>query len=133
MLRLHLDAADAEKARELLDQHPMDRSACFMYTRALIEHISFFLLEVMFSLPSILFYNARLISLLNAAKITVVPLLPLIFRRRAPRMRCGSRHCSKVSDSNKNGECNQFFPPTYPLSSPFPLPPPTHLSCSLCS
>ena len=40
LLRCYMDLAYADQARLLLDSHPADLSAAFVYTRALIEHIS---------------------------------------------------------------------------------------------
>lgn len=45
LLRCYLDVAAADKARELLDQFKQDTHCCFSFSRALIEHISFELLE----------------------------------------------------------------------------------------
>ena len=45
LLRTYLDAAAADKARELLGRFPDDRSSCFEYSRALIEFISLMLNE----------------------------------------------------------------------------------------
>lgn len=45
LLRVYLDMADAENARKLLDAHEDDKHCCFIYTRALIEHISLLLKE----------------------------------------------------------------------------------------
>ena len=45
LLRVYLDLADAENARKLLDSYPEDKHCCFVYTRALIEHISLLLNE----------------------------------------------------------------------------------------
>ncbi len=40
LLRCFMDAALAEKARQLIEKYPNEKSACFLYTKALIEHIS---------------------------------------------------------------------------------------------
>jgi len=45
LLRVYLDMADAENARNLLDRYKDDKHCCFVYTRALIEHISLLLKE----------------------------------------------------------------------------------------
>ena len=39
------EMADAEKARQIIEKYPEDRSCTFLYTLALIEHISFLLNE----------------------------------------------------------------------------------------
>ena len=45
ILRCYMDAADAVKARALIDRFKEDRSCCFMYNKALIEFISYKLLQ----------------------------------------------------------------------------------------
>lgn len=45
MLRIHLDNADGDLARALLDKYPQDMSCCFLYNRALVEYISHYLLQ----------------------------------------------------------------------------------------
>ena len=45
LLRVYLDMADAESARKLLDTYQDDKHCYFVYTRALIEHISLLLKE----------------------------------------------------------------------------------------
>ena len=45
LLGCHLDLAEADKARSLLDAHPADKSCYFAYTRALLEYLSLQLKE----------------------------------------------------------------------------------------
>lgn len=45
LLRCYFDNADGVKSRELLERFPDDEFACFAYGRALLEHISFAILE----------------------------------------------------------------------------------------
>ena len=45
LLRCHLDRGDALAARTLLDSHPHDTHCCWLFARALIEHISLALQE----------------------------------------------------------------------------------------
>jgi len=52
LLRIHLDMGEADKARALLERFPDDRSAYFMYARALIEFISVMLNEAGASVAS---------------------------------------------------------------------------------
>jgi hypothetical protein len=45
LLRLHLDRAEGVEAREVLTKFPGDRSACFNYSKVLLEYISWRLLQ----------------------------------------------------------------------------------------
>ena len=45
LLKCYMDRAEAENARSLIDKYPEDSSASFLFTKALIEHISLILEE----------------------------------------------------------------------------------------
>ena len=45
LLRCYLDTASGEKVRKILNDHPLEKASLFVYSRALIEHISLLLEE----------------------------------------------------------------------------------------
>lgn len=54
LLKCYMDRAEAENARALIDRYPEDVSASFLFTKALIEHISLTLEEAGASVTVIL-------------------------------------------------------------------------------